>query len=183
MARVIAMIVIVKSVDSGFTLIEVLVSAALLIVAATGMAQLTTIAANSVEGARGRTTTTMLASQKMEQLRSLVWTYDPGGARRSDVSTDASRDPFTSDGRGLAPSPAGTLDRNLDGYVDYVDARGRWIGAGSTPPPETAYVRRWAILALEADPDHTRVLIVFAKTMKNEGAVVIALKTRMMGSP
>ena len=168
--------------DSGFSLIEVLVAAALLTVAAAGTGQLVVVAANALEAGRGRTATAMLASQKMEQLRSLLWAYDAGGGVRSDLTTDVSRDPFTSAGSGLAPSPAGTLDRDVDGYVDYLDAGGRWIGAGSTPPPETVYVRRWAIVPLDVDPVHTRVLVVVAKTIKNEGTVLIALKTRLIGS-
>jgi type II secretory pathway pseudopilin PulG len=155
---------------SGFTLIEVLVSAALLIVVAAGVAHLTLVAAEACRAARARTATTMMAAQKMEELRALVWARDAGGGLLSDTSTDVSRDPMSSGGTGLGPTPPGTLDRSVAGYVDFADASGRWIGAGPAPPPEATYVRRWAVLPLEADPEHSRLLIVLATTMREERA-------------
>jgi hypothetical protein len=178
---------------TGFTLIEVLVSAALLIAAAAGIAQLTIVATRACESARTRTVTTLIAAQKMEQLRSLMWARDVSAGPLSDTSTDISRDPLASGGGGLRAGPAGTLDRNVDGYVDYLDAAGQWIGGGPDPPALALYVRRWAVLPLAADPDNTRVLIVMATTMRQErevegsggrrprlpdDTVLVALKTR-----
>lgn len=154
----------------GFTLIEVLVSTALLVAAAAGIAQLTMVAAQASDAARVRTATAMLAVQKMEQLRSLLWARDAGGGLLSDSSTDVSREPFTSGGRGLLESDHGALERNVDGYVDYLDAAGRWIGCGTEPPPTAVYLRRWLVLPLATDPDHTRVLVVLATTVKQERA-------------
>jgi type II secretory pathway pseudopilin PulG len=184
--------------SSGFTLVEVLVAALLLIVAAAGAAQLTVIAAESCRAARARTMTVSLAAQKMEQLRSLLWAQDAGGGARSDTSTDASRDPFASGGTGLSPTPPGTLDANVSGYVDFVDAAGRWIGAGPDPPAGAVYVRRWAVLRLDADPLDTLALVVLATTTRAErGAsarppprgrlpddtVLVSVKTRQASSP
>ena len=121
--------------DAGFTLVEVLVAAALLIVAASGIAQLLALGLNATDMGRATTTTSTIAGQKMEQLRSLAWAYDEGGAPRSDTYTDLSREPPASGGRGLDPSPSGTLDRNVAGYVEYLDARGRGGGGGPPPPP------------------------------------------------
>ena len=51
----------------------------------------------------------------------------------------------------LTPSPAGALDRNTSGYVDYLDAYGRSLGGGESPPAGTVYVRRWSIERLPAN--------------------------------
>jgi prepilin-type N-terminal cleavage/methylation domain-containing protein len=170
----------------GFTLIEVLVSAALLTVAALGIAQLTMLAARTTEAARARTATTMAAAQKMEQLRSLAWARDPGGGLLSDTTTDLSRDPPTSSGHGLSISPSGTLDRSVDGYADYLDASGRWIGGGPSPPAGGLYVRRWAVVPLAADPQHSRVLIVFVTKSGRDrvsDVMMVGVKTRQVVGP
>lgn len=181
---------------AGFTLIEVLVAAALLIVAATGVAQLLAVGLRATEASRAKTTTAAIAAEKMELLRSLMWRYDAGGVSRSDTYTDTSRDPPVSGGHGLDPSPSGTLERNVAGYVDYLDARGRWVGAGPDPPPEAVFVRRWAIQALGDDPQHSRVLIVLAAVVTEDrlalaasgsrprltrDTVLVSLKTRQRG--
>ena len=111
----------------------------------------------------------MLAAQKMEQLRSLRWTRTRTGTPAvsvpaSDLSTDLSSDPPTSAGRGLSPSPAGTLDSNVPPYVDYLDAAGVWVGRGASPPGTAVYVRRWAVQPLESDPDDILLLQVIVTT-------------------
>ena len=80
--------------------------------------------------ARVQTTTTILASQKLEQIRALVWNV---GLRRNaivDSATDLGVDPPTGDGPGLRASPADTLDVNTAGYVDFLNTRGEWVGRG-----------------------------------------------------
>jgi len=146
----------------------VVVAGALLVVAAAGIAQLIAIALRANRIARGQTVTAMTAVQKLEELRALAWVYDASGGLRSDTSSDASRDLAGSGGTGLSATPAGSLDRNTDGCVDYVDASGRWIGSGATIPADAVYVRRWAVLPLTADPTHTRVLVVLAAALEEE---------------
>jgi hypothetical protein len=65
-------------------------------------------------------------------------------------------------------TPVGSLDRRIDGCVDYLDASGRWIGSGTTVPTQAVYLRRWAILPLASDPTHTRVLVVLAAAIEEE---------------
>jgi hypothetical protein len=111
----------------------------------------------------------VLAAQKMEQLRSLRWTRTRIGTSAvsvaaSDRSTDLSSDPPTAAGRGLSPSPAGTLESNIPPYVDYLDAAGAWVGRGATSPHTGVYVRRWAVQPLESDPDDILLLQVVVTT-------------------
>jgi len=184
--------------DRGFTLVEVAVAGALLVVVAAGVAQLTAIAIQANRIARGQTVTTMTAVQKMEELRALAWAYDASGGLRSDTSTDVSRDRATAGGTGLSLTPAGSLDRSIDGCVDYLDASGRWIGSGTTAPADAVYLRRWAVLPLASDPTHTRVLVVLAAAIEEErtlGAIpnprphlrqdtlLVTVKTRQVEAP
>lgn len=159
--------------DGGFTLVEVVLSTALLAVAALGVAQLFVFASTSNLNSRGQTSTAVLAAQKMEQLRGLAWGFveGPGGSlgnTLADTTTDLSVDPPTSGGTGLLPSPGGTLDRNVPLYVDYLDAGGQWVGTGATPPPSTVYIRRWSIEPLPAAPNDALVLQVVVTTLRRE---------------
>lgn len=146
--------------EHGFTLIEVIVAIVVLATAAIGAAGLFGIALHSTRVARTQTWTAMLAADKLEQLRTLAWTTDEAGAAVSDTSADVSTDPATNGGPGLRISPEDALERNIAGYVDYLDSSGRWVGNGSGAPPEAVYVRRWSIQPLPDDPADTRILQV-----------------------
>jgi type II secretory pathway pseudopilin PulG len=147
--------------EGGFALVEVLVSAALLVAIAAGVAQVVALAVRAAHADRVRTVTTILGAQKMEQLRSL---------RLSDRWTDASTEPPTDAGPGLALSPPGTLDANVVFYADYLDGDGRWVGSGSPPPREAVYVRRWAVRPCAADPDNILILQVLVAAARGSGS-------------
>jgi prepilin-type N-terminal cleavage/methylation domain-containing protein len=156
---------------SGFTLIEVLVSVALLVLSAVGVAQLVGVATNSVRASREQTTTVLLAAAKMEQLRALDWTYVSAGGiavERSDLSTNASSPSLSSGGVGLSASPSDTLSAGTAFYADYLDAHGRWVGSGAAPPIDAVFARRWAVQPLAADPSRTLVIQVLVTTVQHD---------------
>ena len=93
-------------------------------------AQLLVTAAGAGDRSKDTSVATALASQKLEQLRSLAWGITTDGADLSDLQSDVARWPVGSGGTGLAPSPPGTLQNDTAGYVDYLDAGGRWLAAG-----------------------------------------------------
>lgn len=90
-------------------------AAGLMATLALGVAPLFKIAAERNRGARLQTLATLVAFQKVEEIKSL----DPAG---------------------LAHSPVGSLDSDIDGYFDHVDLRG------------AAFVRRWSIAPRSAEP-------------------------------
>ena len=95
----------------------------------------------------------VLAAEKMEQLRSLSWGFDRTGAESTDTSADLTVSPERPDGGvGLRHSPADALDRNVDGYCDFLDTTGASLGSGSSPPLNTSYIRRWSVAPLAANP-------------------------------
>jgi prepilin-type N-terminal cleavage/methylation domain-containing protein len=125
-----------KSHDAaGFSLVETLVAVAILAGALASLAQLIGLAAAANLRARRTTVATLVARQKMEELRSLPW--------------DAA----------LGPSPAGSLATGVDGYCDFFDARGQQFDSSSVPAG-VAFVRRWSIGRLGADPGRASVLRV-----------------------
>lgn len=155
--------------EHGFSLIEAVISIGLLTVASLGVAQLFAMSGTATQRARSQTSTSVLAIQKMEQLRSLTWGFDPSGTGLpvSDTSTDLAVDPPASTGTGLQPAPGGTLDRNTSGFVDYLDKFGTWIGTGETPPGGTVFIRRWSIDPLPTNPNDTLVFQVYVTTLKS----------------
>ena len=126
----------------GFTLIEVLIALGILVLAALGTAQLLGAAAVAVRDARVHAVAATAAAQRMEQLLALEW-----GAP------------------GLAISPAGALDDNVDGCVDYLDADGQVLGAGPMVPAGAAFVRRWSIDVGAGERPEARVLRVVTRSL------------------
>jgi type II secretory pathway pseudopilin PulG len=158
---------------SGFALLEVLVTAGLVVAIAASASHILGIALRATHEARVRTLASMYAAEKLEQLRSLVWTHittlDPAiSMSSSDLTTDLSVDPSSDAGPGLLPSPPGTLAADVDSYVDYLDGSGR-IVAGRLPAA-AVYIRRWAVRPLESDPDNILVLSVMVTTRAPDGA-------------
>lgn len=148
--------------EAGFSLVEVMVATMLLAVSIVSVAQLFAVATKKNFDAKTTTVATVAAQQKMEQLRSLTWGFDPAGIPVSDFTTDTTVPvPRSTGGKGLSPSPGNTLAANVPDYVDYVDRWGNVLGGGAEPPADTQYVRRWSIDALPANPGNTLVLQVF----------------------
>ncbi len=147
--------------ERGFSLIETVFAAAVMIAGAASLAQLFVISTRTNTGARSTSMTSMLAQQKMEQLRALEWGFDTLGLPSNDTTTDTTTVPESpTGGTGLSPSPNNTLNTNTIGWVDYLDKYGTELGGGGNPPPNTVYVRRWSVQPLPTNPNNTLVLQV-----------------------
>lgn len=135
---------------AGFTLIETLIAVALLAGLAAGLAHLVVVARRAVSLGGADAVALQAATQKLEELRSLDWTFDPRTGRRvTDTTADLAQPVPSGRGPGLRASRAGaaTLAASVPGYADHLDARGAWVAAAADEPsPGTAYVRPWAIL-------------------------------------
>ena len=130
----------------GFSLVEVVLAAALVTTAALAVAQLAVVASRANRVAQSTTATTVIAEQKMEELQSAEWA-------------------------GLTVSPPGALGRNTDGYCDFLDGGGRMIGSGTVAPMGAVFVRRWAIDRLTTA---ALVLQVSVVPMSDAGGAVAA---------
>jgi prepilin-type N-terminal cleavage/methylation domain-containing protein len=175
-----------SSFDSrGFSLVEVLIAMAIFTAVSLGVAQLFAATGRANLIARGQTSTTAMAEQKMEQLRSLTWGFDLEGLGLpvTDTSSNVAVYPQTQTGSGLNPSPARSLIENTSGFVDYLDATGRWVGTGSTPAPTAVYIRRWSIEPLPTNPNNTIIIQVLVTPVVNEASRVGSAdrRTRMPG--
>lgn len=165
----------------GFTLIEVLIAMTILAVALVSLAQLFVVSTANNDRARVATFATILAAQKMEQLRGLAWGFDAMGLALTDTSANTAAPIETPvGGTGLAPSAEDTLVRSAEGYVDYVDRLGNVLGGGTTPLPGTAYIRRWSVRPLAASPGGAIALRVAVTPLNREtaAATLSSLKTR-----
>jgi type II secretory pathway pseudopilin PulG len=160
--------------EAGFSLLEVLIAAGLLVSVAAGVTQVSILTVRASYGARAQTLSTVLAAQKMEQLRSLTWTYTETGDPSSDNFTNLSTDPPSGSGPGLQPSPSGSLDTDTALYVDYLDAAGGWVPSRAG----AVYVRRWAIRPLASDPNNIVILQVRVLTATGDESRLATLKAR-----
>ena len=161
-----------SSSSSGFSLAEVLISMGILTAVSLGVAQLFALSTRANVIAKGQTSTTAMAEQKLEQLRGLTWGFDLDGLGLplSDTSTNLAVNPPTHTGSGLNPSPSDSLEQNTEGFVDFLDGNGAWVGTGSTPPASAVYIRRWSIQPLPTNPNNTLVIQVLVTPTSNEMA-------------
>jgi type II secretory pathway pseudopilin PulG len=174
---------------SGFSLVETVVAIGLMTAGLVTLAQLFAIATTNNTRARTGSFATMLAEQKMEQLRGLAWGFDTIGLPVSDTTTDtaAMAGPAgcptsiagSSSGKGLSPSPDRSLGGNIDGFVDYLDINGCPLGGGSTPVAGTVYIRRWSVEPLPTNPNNTLILQVLVTRFANRGAAESGTVARM----
>ncbi|MBI4265790.1 MAG: hypothetical protein HY657_15550 [Acidobacteria bacterium] len=178
--------------EGGFSLVEVLMATGILATALIALGQLFAVSTTANTSSRSTTFATILAEQKMEELRGLTWGFDSEGLPITDTTTDtASPVDASTGGAGLTPSPDTALQENTDGYVDYVDMFGSKIGGGASVPTNAAYTRRWSIEPLPTNPNNTIIVQVLVTRHRvrgsaDEGAVlrlpeearIISVKTR-----
>ena len=174
-----------NSSNQGFSLVEVLVAMGLLTVVSMGVAQVLALSTRANLIARGATSTTSMAQQKLEELRGLTWGFDllGQGLPMSDTTTNLSVFPPAHNGSGLNPSPADSLEQNTSGFVDFLDGNGAWVGTGTTPPGSAVYIRRWSIVPLPTNPNNTLVVTVLVTPVASEMARTTSAftRTRMAG--
>jgi len=174
-----------NSSSRGFSLVEVLISMGLLTAVSLGVAQMFGLSVRSNLVARGATSTTALAQQRLEQLRALTWGFDleGQGLPLSDTTTNLAVVPVAANGSGLNPSPSDSLEQNTAGFVDFLDANGAWVGTGTTPPGTAVYIRRWSIQPLPTNPNNTLVFQVLVTPVASEASRVASAftRTRMAG--
>jgi len=140
----------------GFSLLETLVAVSIAAVALSALAYLFVIAVQANADARRATFASVLAAQKMEQLRGL--------------------------GDDLSPQASGSLSQNVAGLCDFLDEYGRSLAGGLTPPSGTVYIRRWSIESVASGPaDTLLVQVVVIRRMWRGGVNVAASDQRLLG--
>jgi type II secretory pathway pseudopilin PulG len=155
----------------GFSLAETVVAVGIMTAALLTLAQLFAMAVAANTSAKNTTFATILAEQKLEQLRALAWGFDREGLPITDTSTDTSVDPETPNGgTGLSPSPNTALQQNTNGWVDWVDRDGKIVGNGQNPPAGAMYLRRWSVEPLPTNPNNTIIIQVLVSRIRDRGA-------------
>jgi type II secretory pathway pseudopilin PulG len=157
--------------EAGFSLVEVRVATALLATALVSLAQLFAVSTRTNLGSRNTTYATVLAQQKVEELRALAWGFDSQGLPVTDTTSNTAVSPETPvGGTGLSPSPQTSLQENTGGWVDYVDQFGNKLGGGPNPPANAIYTRRWSVEPLPTNPNNTVIIQVLVTRNRDRGA-------------
>ena len=158
--------------EQGFSLIEVLAASTILTVGVLSLAQLFALSTTTNTASKNTSYASVLAEQKMEELRALSWGFDRDGLPLTDLTSDTAVDPeTTAGGTGLSPSPAEALRENTVGWVDYIDRFGKKVGDGRSATPDDAavYVRRWSVEPLPTNPNNTIVIQVLVTPHRDRG--------------
>jgi len=164
--------------QNGFTLIETLVALALIVIAVAALAQLFLQSTSLMLDARRAPVALAAAQSKIEQLRALPFTFDAIGAAVTDASSDTSLDPpFPTGGTGLQPSPSDSLERDVDGFIDHLDAYGRSLGGGIAIRPGALYTRRWSIVLAGGDADLLAIRSCVWKVAARHGPAAACVAT------
>jgi type II secretory pathway pseudopilin PulG len=111
----------------GFTLVETVVAAALLITVLAGLAQLLVMSSRLTRGSAAASLALMAAQDAIETLRALPFGVDAVG----QLVTAAE----------LGPSPPTSLMTNTPPFVDWIDAD----GVATQSPATAQLVRRWQV--------------------------------------
>ena len=176
----------------GFSLVEALVAIGLMTTMTAGVAQMMMLATMRNLMARHQVLTSTYATEKMEQIRSLVFAYDTKGVPITDFTTNIASCTADASGTGLGAAPANALDSDQPGFVDYLDGRGACLGGGASPPAGAIYTRRWMIVPFDADPGNGLVVSVLvtltaserarpagsARQRRPEDALLVSMRTR-----
>ena len=109
-----------------------------------GAAELIVVALASTRDTGEETAASLLALQKIEELRAADWTSTA-----------------------MVPSPAESLDVSIAEYSDLVDGRGQQVAAVG-PTPSTVFVRRWNIQPLASGAATGVVVRVLVTTPRRE---------------
>lgn len=123
-----------NSATDGFTLLETVVATGVLVTALAGIAQLLALSVRATHDEGSRGAAVLAAQGKIEELRSLALTYDPGGTPITDPA--------------LAPTASRCLAEDTDDCVDYLDADGAAVDV-DRGEHGAAFTRRWRITPID----------------------------------
>ncbi|HEX5070636.1 MAG TPA: prepilin-type N-terminal cleavage/methylation domain-containing protein [Vicinamibacterales bacterium] len=161
--------------DDGSSLVEVVVAMAIMATLAAGLMAMAGIALTQSEN-QGHLAarTAEYAQDKMEQLLVLAF---------GDAATDTRVFPAASNGgTGLAVGGSANPAAPVDGYVDYLDARGNLLAppGGGGAPAGWFYARAWQVTSLSATLKEVRVTATVARGIGRQQtptATLVTLKT------
>jgi hypothetical protein len=159
--------------DEGSSLVEVLVSMAIMATLAAGLMAMTVVALTQSEN-QGHLAarTAEYAQDKMEQLLILAF---------GDTTTDTRTFPASAaGGTGLTVGGSANPAAPVAGYVDYLDARGNLIPSGAGAPANWFYKRVWQVTTVTATLKEVRVTAIVARGIGRQqtpSATLVTLKT------
>jgi type II secretory pathway pseudopilin PulG len=140
--------------DDGFSIVETVIAAGILITMLASLAQLIGWSLHRADDVGARLRALVAAQDKIEQLRAAALTMDLNGTPVTDAA--------------LTASPTGSLDRDIGGFADALDASNQVVtGKGAV------VLRRWSVIPLD-----TGTVTTFAITVCAFRAPAIAVDRR-----
>ncbi len=115
-------------------MLETLVATGILVTALAGIAQLLALSVRATQEAGAGSAALIAAQDKIEWLRALDFGYGPLGEPVTDPE--------------LVWPGGASLDQDLDGFVDQLDAHGAVVGPG-TGANGAVFTRRWRLTRLD----------------------------------
>lgn len=171
----------------GFTLIEAVVALALVVTVSVSVSMALVASRAAAVHARDQAIGRVAAQARLAVLTSLAFSTiadaDGSAIAVTDTTTDVTVDPLGPGGTGLAESPPDALWRDTAGYVDYLDATGRDLGAASGARDRATYVRRWAIGRQGSGPGEVAVIAVLVANRAAAARTATGDPTRVIGEP
>ena len=153
-----------KRTGAGFSFIEAILAVALVTAALGSLVQLFVLATGANQRAKRTSMVSLLASQKVEELRSFSWSYDEEGVAVMDPR--------------LVVSAADALERDIETHCEYLAADGELVGIPPGRPGDTAYIRRWSVSLLPADSNALVLQVRVISASGDEHAHLRTIKTR-----
>jgi hypothetical protein len=154
---------------AGFLAAEGLIALAVAVIVIVSIARFVTVGRDANRRAAAITFATLAAEEKAEQLRGLAWGIGADGSAISDPA--------------LAPSPVDSLDRDVGGFCDFLDAHAGFIASGSSRPPTAFFTRRWNVAPLATAPDRAIVVQVAVLAEEHSAPIVRIAGIRGRKSP
>lgn len=134
---------------SGFTLIEVTIALGLLSILLLTVAMLIARGRMVVWQGRQELVALVSARTRLDELSALSFSTHAlsagGSVNVTDLVTNLSGSEPSIGGPGLGTGPDDALVVSHAGYVDHLDADGRWVSDATFLPPEAVFTRRWCV--------------------------------------
>ncbi len=137
-----------RTCHDGTSLIEAVIASGLLALVLVALLPLTTAAIAGTHAGRTDGRAASLARHRLAQLRGLTHMRTASTAI-VDLTTRVDHAEPAVGGPGLSPTGVAPLEYPTEGWSDWLDEQGRWVGAGPSPPAGARYGRQWGVLSGE----------------------------------
>ncbi len=169
----------IRRAQGGFTMIEMLIAAAVFFIGITGLMALATVAIAKTSGHGDQGTKTVeYAQDKMEQILALGYSSTQGIDTTTDLTQSSLNNRVQSTGVGLTANPSCVFTTPSSCYVDYIS----FAGTASNSSANAAYMREWRIVddAAAASKSITVYVVALSGADYSAGRAMLSPSTTLV---